>query len=298
MKTHLLFLTIILAGVLSSCNITVISSPEPEITLQEQLQSFELWYVDINATQGNGEVPFLQKAFTISFTNNGLFANNNIVGIGNEGNGYGLKIGTYNAFGNTLNLNHVLDGPYTLDVNFINFDEIEITDTFTDVTYRLIGYQRDEFDYDALFYDNIEYFLQEYEVWQKTGTSVMGASNTFDAENYIRFFPDQLNIFQTSLNKVGTNFDLLEWNFEGDYEVFDVADDASLKILTLDYDFFDSEDFELTVLDDATIQLLHINSGTVYQFEGRYKIQYLKGDIVKKERKRFKVKRSVKQYKN
>ena len=298
MKTHLLFLTIILAGVLSSCNITVISSPEPEITLQEQLQSFELWYVDINATQGNGEVPFLQKAFTISFTNNGLFANNNIVGIGNEGNGYGFKIGTYNAFGNTLNLNHVLDGPYTLDVNFINFDEIEITDTFTDVTYRLIGYQRDEFDYDALFYDNIEYFLQEYEVWQKTGTSVMGASNAFDFENYIRFFPDQLNIFQTSLNKVGTNFDLLEWNFEGDYEVFDVADDASLKILTLDYDFFDSEDFELTVLDDATIQLLHINSGTVYQFEGRYKIQYLKGDIVKKERKRFKVKRSVKQYKN
>lgn len=298
MKAQLLFLTTILSLFLTSCHVTVINSPEPEITLQEQLQSFELWYVDINETQGGGEVPFLQKAFTVSFTNNGLFANNNIVGIGNEGNGYGLKIGTYTTFGNTLNLNHILDGSYSLEVNFISFDEIEITDTFNDVTYRLIGYQRDEFDYDALFYDNIEYFLQEYEVWQKTGTSITGAPNAFDAENYLRFFPDQINIFQTSLNKVGTNFDLLEWNFEGNYEVFDVADDASLKILTLDYDFFDNEDFELSVLDDATIQLLHINSGMVYQFEGRYNIQYLKGNVVKKERKRFKVKRKVKQYKN
>jgi hypothetical protein len=298
MKTRLLFLTIIFSVFLTSCNVTIISSPEPEITLQEQLQNFELWYVDINATQGNGEIPFLQKAFTVSFTNNGVFANNNIVGIGNEGNGYGLKVGTYTAFGNTLNLNHVLDGFYTLEVNFINFDEIEITDVLNDVTYRLIGYQRDDFDYDALFYDNIEYFLQEYEVWQKTGTSITGAPNAFDAENYLRFFPDQINIFQTSLDKVGTDFDLLEWNFEGNYEVFDVVDDASIKILTLDYDFFDSEDFELTVLDDATVQLLHINSGTVYQFEGRYNIQYLKGNVVKKERKRFKVKRKIKQYKS
>ena len=298
MKTRILFLTIFFIGLLSSCSVTVINSPEPEITLQEQLQSFELWYVDINETQGSGEVPFLQKAFTISFTNNGLFANNNIVGIGNEGNGYGFKIGNYTAFGNTLNLNHILDGDYSLEVNFISFDEIEITDYFNDVTYRLIGYQRDEFDYDALFYDNIEYFLQEYEVWQKTGTSIAGAPNPFDAENYMRFFPDQINIFQTSLDKVGTDFDLLEWNFEGNYEVFDVADDASIKILTLDYDFFDSEDFELTILDDATIQLLHINSGTIYQFEGRYNIQFLKGEVVKKERKRFKVRRNVKQYKN
>ncbi len=298
MKTRLLFLAIIFSVFLTSCNVTIISSPEPEITLQEQLQNFELWYVDINATQGNGEIPFLQKAFTVSFTNNGVFANNNIVGIGNEGNGYGLKVGTYTVFGNTLNLNHVLDGFYTLEVNFISFDEIEITDVLNDVTYRLIGYQRDDFDYDALFYDNIEYFLQEYEVWQKTGTSITGAPNAFDAENYLRFFPDQINIFQTSLDKVGTDFDLLEWNFEGNYEVFDVVDDASIKILTLDYDFFDSEDFELTVLDDATVQLLHINSGTVYQFEGRYNIQYLKGNVVKKERKRFKVKRKVKQYKS
>jgi hypothetical protein len=294
MKARLLILTIILAGFLTSCNITVINSPEPEITLQEQLQSFELWYVDINATQGNGEIPFLQKAFTVSFINNSLYANNNLVGIGSEGDGFGMRIGNYTTFGSALNLNHILDGGYDLEVYLINFDEIEISDPFSGVTYRLLGYQRADFDYDALFYDNIEYFLQEYEVWQKTATSKAGNLNSFDNENFLSFFPEQLNIFQSSQDKVGTNIDSLKWNFEGVYDVFDIAGDPSLKILSLDYDFFDIEDFELSVIDDATIELFHRKSGTTYRFEGRYNIQYLKGSIPKKERKRFKVKRKVK----
>jgi len=51
------------------------------------LQSYDLWYVDINETRGNGEVPFLQRAFTLSFINGALYANNNIVGIGKTGDG-------------------------------------------------------------------------------------------------------------------------------------------------------------------------------------------------------------------
>jgi len=298
MKAHLLLSTFFISVFLTSCHVTLINSPEPEILLQEQLQNFELWYVDINATRGSGEVPFLQKAFTISFTNNGLFANNNIVGIGNIGDGYGLKIGNYSTQNNRLNINHIVDGFYSLDVYFISFDEIEITDSFNDVTYRLVGYQRADFDYDTLFYDNIEYFLQEYEVWEKTNTSIEGASSAFDGENYLRFFPDQANIFQTSLDKVGTNIDLLVWDFEGIYDVFDVADTMSLKILTLNYSSFGNEDFELTVIDDDTISLYNINTGTSYVFKGRYNIQYLKGDSNRKERKRFKVKRKIKQYKS
>jgi len=294
MKTQLLFTATVLGLFLSSCNITVISSPEPEVTLEEQLKSYELWYVDINNTQGSGEVPFLQKAFTVSFINNNLYANNNLVGLGRNSEGFGMKIGNYNTFGSVLNVNHVLDGNFNLEVTPIQFDEIEITDSYNDVTYTLIGYQRDEFDYDALFYDNIEYFLQEYEVWQKTDVSDYGVLNDFDNENYMRFIPDQLNVFQSSQDKVGTNIDKLIWDFEGTYEVFDVADEPYLKILNLDYAYFDNEDFELRVLDDATIQLFHRKSGTLYQFEGQYNIQYLKGNVVKKERKRFKVKRSVK----
>ena len=38
----------------------------------------------------------------------------------------------------------------------------------------LNGYQRTTFDYDFVFYDNIHYFLQEYEAWEKTYTSEMG----------------------------------------------------------------------------------------------------------------------------
>ncbi|MCF6213300.1 MAG: nicotinic acid mononucleotide adenyltransferase [Flavobacteriaceae bacterium] len=294
MKTRLLFLSILMIGFLESCNITVIENIEPEITLQERLQSFELWYVDINATSGSGEIPFLQKAFTVSFLNNRFYANNNLVNLGSNGNGFGLNVGNYSTFRNTLNINHVVDGSYSLEVYPINFDEIEIYDPLSDTSYRLIGYQRSEFDYDAVFYDNIEYFLQEYEVWNKISTSDFGDLNAFDAENYLRFFPDRINVFQSSQDKVGTDIDLLKWDFEGTYEVFDVAENPSVKILTLDYDLFDNETFELTILNNATIQLYHRASGTEYLFAGKYNIAYLKGSVVKKERKRFKVKRKIK----
>lgn len=294
MKAKILLLSFAIISLLESCNTTVIINLEPEITLQEQLQSFDLWYVDINSTQGNGEIPFLQKAFTVSFLNNGFYANNNLVGLGAEGAGFGLNVGVYTAFGNTLTVNHIIDGIYALEVYSVAFDEIEITDTFSNTTYRLIGYQRDEFDYDAVFYDNIEYFLQEYEVWNKIFTSDFGSINAFDQENYLRFIPDQINIFLSSQDKVGTDIEALIWDFEGDYEIFDIEGDSYLKILQLDYGIFGIETFELSVIDDKNIQLFHIDSGTMYRFKGKYNIQYLKGVAVNKERKRFKVKRKSK----
>ncbi len=42
---------------------------EPSISLNQLLNSYDLWYVDINETQGYGETPFLQIAFTVSFRN-------------------------------------------------------------------------------------------------------------------------------------------------------------------------------------------------------------------------------------
>ena len=49
-----------------------------------------------------------------------------------------------------------------------------------------------------------------------------------------------------------------------------------LKTLTLDYDFFDNEHFELSVINDGTIELFHPASGTFYEFEGRGYIQFLR----------------------
>jgi hypothetical protein len=43
--------------------------------------------------------------------------------------------------------------------------------TDINTTYYLIGYQRSNFDYDRLFYDNIHYFLQEYKAWEKVYTN-------------------------------------------------------------------------------------------------------------------------------
>jgi hypothetical protein len=49
-----------------------------------------------------------------------------------------------------------------------------------------------------------------------------------------------------------------------------------LKTLTLDYDYFDNEYFELSVINDATIELFHPSSGTVYEFRGRGYIQFIR----------------------
>ena len=49
------------------------------VSLNQLLNSYELWYVDINQTRGLGEVPFLQIAFTVSFIDGEIFANNNLV---------------------------------------------------------------------------------------------------------------------------------------------------------------------------------------------------------------------------
>ena len=61
-----------------------------------------------------------------------------------------------------------------------------------------------------------------------------------------------------------------------------------LKTLTLDYDYFDNEYFELSVINDARIELYHPSSETVYEFTGRGYIQYLKEQIQKEKQLRKK----------
>ena len=71
MKTIKLLSAIILfSTTLSSCYTEVlvedpIINEPPGISLNQLLSSYELWYVNINETTGNGEVPFLQRAFTV-----------------------------------------------------------------------------------------------------------------------------------------------------------------------------------------------------------------------------------------
>ena len=43
---------------------------------------------------------------------------------------------------------------------------------------------------------------------------------------------------------------ILFWDFTGNYEVFDVVGFENLKMLTLNYELGDVEEFELTVVND------------------------------------------------
>ncbi|WP_339836199.1 nicotinic acid mononucleotide adenyltransferase [uncultured Maribacter sp.] len=276
----------LLATLMVSCYADVIIEDdfieESTFNTDQVLQSFDLWYVDINATQGNGEVPFLQRAFTVSFDRGILYANNNIVGIGKTGGGYGIDVGTFGTLRGIVDIDHDIDGRWALEVFAINRNTIELYDARSDTSYFLKGYQTNTFDYDMVFYDNINYFIQEYDAWEKIYTSETGALNDFDDENYLQFLP---SFFRSSLDTPNTNVSNLQWDFEGDYEVYDIQGDSSLKALTLDYDFFSDDYFELYVINDSTIELYHPDSGTTYEFRGRGYQEYLKsakGDDSKK----------------
>jgi hypothetical protein len=290
MKTiKLLFGYVLMATLLVSCYSEVIIEDQfieqSAFNTDQVLQSFDLWYVDINETRGNGEVPFLQRAFTVSFDRGVLIANNNIVGIGKTGNGLGIDVGFYSTLRGVVEIDHDADGLWLLEVYALNNNTIELLDVRSNTSYVLRGFQRNRFDYDMVFYDNINYFMQEYDAWEKSYTSEEGALNDFDEENFLQFLP---SFFRSSIDPSGTALGAIRWDFEGDYQVYDVAGDASLKTLTLDYDFMGSDYFELYVINDSTIELFHPDSGTVYEFKGRGYQQYLKsgkGTVAKKRTK-------------
>ena len=291
-----LFLTITL---FSSCIITTddLYVYDDTISLEQLVTSHDLWYVDYNKTTGNSDVPFLSKAFTISFLDGHLYANNNLVGLEAIGNGYGLQIGYYETFNGVLEIEHNLDGFIDLEVQQLSNDEIRIRDTYTNTSYYLIGYQRSNFDYDLVFYDNIEYFLQEYVAWEKTYTSQEGALNEFDNENFLQFTPEQYNTFRSSQDEFGTDIGYINWDYIGGYEVFDVEGYDDLKVLTLDYESSDNEEFELSVINDGEVSLFHVDSETTYEFIGRNNIQFKNASIKgekSEQRKRFKVNRKTK----
>lgn len=303
----LLFTIIITGTLLSACSTInddgfVYFQP----TLEEVVSSYDLWYVDYHRTTGSGDVPYVSRAFTLSFLNGILYANNNIVDIGRTGSGLGIDVGTYGTFNGLLATNHDLDGVNDFELTILSDNEIELYNFRQNVSYYLIGYSVNTFDYDKLFYENIEYFLQEYLAWEKV-SATGGAPNAFDDENYLEFTPENLTTFRSSQDDFGTQVADLNWNYVGGYEVFDLTGFEDLKILTLNYDSGDIEEFELSVVDDGSVSLYHYNSDTTYDFSGRGFVQYLKGEenvksakenVRNNDRKRTKVIRKTKNRRN
>jgi hypothetical protein len=118
--------------------------------------------------------------------------------------------------------------------------------------------------------------MQEYEAWEKTFTSEIGALNEFDNENFLQFITGgNDSTFRSSQDNIGINVNNIYWDFVGNYGIGDVSGNMYLKTLTLDYDYFDNEYFELNVINDGLIELYHSSSGTYYEFEGRGYIQFL-----------------------
>jgi hypothetical protein len=308
MKTLRLLFAIIIAGTLLNSCTTVYQDSfyEYQPTLEEVVSEYDLWYVDYHRTFGNGDIPYVSRAFTLSFINGVLYANNNIVDIGRTGNGLGIAVGTYNTFNGLLETNHDIDGANDFEVAILSNNEIRLYNRRQNVNYYLIGYSTNNFDYDKLFYENIEYFLQEYIAWGKSTTSG-GTPNAFDDENYLAFTPENLTTFYSSKDYFGTQIEHINWSYTGGYEVFDVTGYEDLKVLTLNYDVGEIEKFELSVINDSNIRLYHIKSNTTYDFSGKGFVQYLKSEknvktatptVRNNNRKRTKVVRKIKNRRN
>jgi len=276
-------ITIILLTILSltACNKTYREDDwqdTHQIDLTDLVQSYDLWYVDIERTEGPGNVSFMSKAFTMSFMPNyEVYANNNIVGLGISGNGYGISTGTYQVFDrdHIISINDDIDGIYDFEVVQISQNEIKLVSRSENVSYYLTGYQKSDFDYDALFYDNITYFLQEYEAWTKTFTNILSPSEPFVNENHLTFYVEgNDNVFESSESPVTIAPTQIYWDYTGTYEVLN-ARQNNRKELYLYYDLDNSQEtFLLTIIDDQHIRLQNTLTDNVYEFEGHGYIQY------------------------
>lgn len=278
MKTIKLLLALLMIPLtFSSCTVAEYGDNyvDDGATLPQLMQRYELWYVDYERTTGPGDIPFLSRAFTLSLVNGTLFANNNLVGIGSTGNGFGINVGYYDFYPGEVRFFHNVYGQYNLVVTRLSANEIRLYNRNLNTSYYLVGYQRNSFDYNRLFYDNITYFLQEYKAWEKVYTSNVGALNDFDHENFVQFLSGGNN-FRSSQDAPGTPVNNIYWDFTGLYGIQQVPGNPYQKILTLDYDFWGNEGFRLTVINDSRIRLFHQASGTTYEFQGRGFIQYLK----------------------
>jgi len=279
MKTlKLNFLSLVSLVLLWACEPDALYEPvNNNISLEQLLAAYELWCVDLNSTRGNGQTPFVEMAFTVSFLNGTLFANNNLVGLGDRGNGFGISVGSYNTSGVTLDVYHNIDGLQRFEVFQKNARSIELYNPSNNTSYFLNGYQRNDFDYDKVFFNNIDYFLQEYKAWEKTLTNAEGEETSFDSENYLYFFNENgSNLFKSSEDESVGNVDNIYWDYTGAFSVNTAVGIDETKKITLNYDFYDNEQFDLTIINDQLIRLYHHDSGKNYEFRGINNIVYMK----------------------
>ncbi len=279
MKKGLIILLIVSLS-LSACNWTNRDDTldDPGIGLTDLLQSYDLWYVDIDQTTGPGNVNFVSKAFTLSFMPDyEVFANNNIAGLGQTGNGYGISIGTYRIYDRDgiLSITDDIAGTYDFEVEQIDNYSIRLTNRAANVSYLLTGYQKNEFDYDGVFYDNITYFLQEYEAWTKTDADIVSPSAPFVFENHLRFYVSgNTNVFESSESRPNIPTGQIYWDYSGAYEVLNTSQE-NRKELLLYYDVNnEQETFILKILDDQNIQLHNMQTDNIYWLTGHGYIQY------------------------
>lgn len=229
------------------------------LSLEQKLHQYDIWYVNKAESRG-ATIDFLEKSFTISFERGFLLANMNLVDIGNRGGGLGFRIGDYYTTRGIFLEIQYRNNFYLFEVEQIRSNKIVLHDQYSSASYVLEGYRASRFNYNQLFSDNLHLFLQEFEAWEQTGKRG-GNANPFDQETYLRFVPERGNqYFDASRSPNGIAISAIRWDYRNTYSV-------NRNVLGLIFDGT-LQEFRIHVVKDNLIELEHLNSGTIYTFQG------------------------------
>ena len=66
MKSVRFLLVMIVTGTLfSSCSLSIEDDTQNNRYIKEIVSEYDLWYIDYHRTLGNGDIPFISRAFTM-----------------------------------------------------------------------------------------------------------------------------------------------------------------------------------------------------------------------------------------
>jgi hypothetical protein len=93
-------------------------------TSNEVLVSNEVWCVELNSKQENPNLPFMTRAFTLSFDLGTLYANKSLEGIYSAVAGLGIDVGSYQTIYNQLAIDRDIDGLHDFEVRVGELDRL------------------------------------------------------------------------------------------------------------------------------------------------------------------------------
>ncbi|MBB4117828.1 hypothetical protein GGR32_000100 [Mesonia hippocampi] len=206
----ILFLVISISIALTSCkNDDDNGTPiENNNSITKLLASYTYWFIEPTDLQNIADVDFVKNAITLSFQNEVIYAQNNLIGFDNTTMGNAVSTYTINQQGSEAYIN-VDNRKYR--VYGLGSNALKLVDSYdTNIAFYMTGYNANDFNLDDATYSRIIHLFNEYQMWVKTEEVNPDNNNSvFKHYNYLRFAPTY-SMF-TSTDTQGKTYDQVDW---------------------------------------------------------------------------------------